>query len=92
MNYIDLVLCEGNQGIVVCQAPEFSVSQKDVVILEQNNNSIETLKVIDVLSLAPESEEFKFITSCLDKEPYKLYGKVIIKEFQYKDGDDDDKG
>ena len=94
MNYIDLALCEGANGeLTVFQAPEFSLNENDKVILETNFNNLALFNVIDVLSLDPNSEEYKFIKFCLDnKEPYKLYGKVIIKPFDYKDGDDYDKG
>ena len=90
-SYIDLVLCETPQGIILYQAPKFSMlKENDEVIVKDAKGKDSVVHVKNVMSIAQVSDEYKFILMLNGKEPPKISGKLKFDEFDYsepKDGD-----
>ncbi len=95
MSYIDLVLCETSLGVVLYQAPKFSMLQpNDEVIVKTSDGKDVVVHVIDVMSISKKSDEYNFILTLNGRDPFKIVGKLKFDEFDYteqKDGDADDK-
>ena len=92
MDYIDLVLAKLPTGKVnVYQAPEFScLKQDDEILVKAWDGQDLCAKIVDVIAIRKDSDEFRFIMEIFDiHEPYRVSKKVTYKEFDYsaKDGD-----
>lgn len=84
MSYIDLVLCETTNGVMLYQAPKFSMLQaKDEVIVKDSEGKDVVVHVLDVLSISKISDEFKFIITLNGGDPFKIVGKLKFDEFDY---------
>ena len=93
MSYIDLVLCETNQGITLYQAPKFSMLKEgDEVIVKDAKGKDVVVHVKNVMSISKISDEYDFITTLNGGEPFKIAGILKFDAFDYtgpEDGDAD---
>lgn len=91
MSYVDLVICETLIGKTeLFQAPKFSFLQPGDEVMDGRDVK---LKVIDVINISTQSDEYRFITRLFRvKEPGKLLGKIKFEKFEYKESDEDEQG
>ena len=88
---MDLVICETLIGKTeLFQAPKFSFLQPGDEVMDGRDVK---LKVIDVINISTQSDEYRFITRLFRvKEPGKLLGKIKFEKFEYKESDEDEQG
>lgn len=91
MSYVDLVICETLIGKTeLFQAPKFSFLQPGDEVMDGRDVK---LKVIDVINISTETDEYRFITELFSiTEPRKLLGKIKFEKFEYKESDEDEQG
>lgn len=91
MSYVDLVICETLTGKTeLFQAPKFSFLQPGDEVMDGRDVK---LKVIDVINISTETDEYRFITELFSiTEPRKLLGKIKFEKFEYKESDEDEQG
>lgn len=91
MSYVDLVICETLTGKTeLFRAPKFSFLKPGDEVTDGRDVK---LKVIDVINISTETDEYRFITELFSiTEPRKLLGKIKFEKFEYKESDEDEQG
>lgn len=87
--YMDYVIAKDeNDECKLFTAPAWShLSEGDLVLIERSN----AVEVVSAITVGlDETEMIEFVKAATgNEEPRKLYGKIIIKEFEWEEDEDE---